>query len=156
MKIALIGKARSGKDTSADYIVSKLLLQRVAFADPLRECVSLVQDTLGLPRSKDRKLMQLLGDWARDINKNIFIELAINGRDDIIVTDVRFKNEAEVLKQNGFMLIRVTGNPTSVNRSDPIYQHASELEQDDIVADYEILNTGTIQELYDKIDEILI
>jgi len=40
--VCMSGKAGSGKDTVADYLVSKHRFQRMAFADPLRDIVQLV------------------------------------------------------------------------------------------------------------------
>jgi hypothetical protein len=70
-----------------------------------------------------------------------------------IITDTRFINEAESIKQHGGILIRVrrdSGNTVGVS-------HPSETALDDYVRfDYEIDNNGTLSDLREKVREILI
>lgn len=65
-------------------------------------------------------------------------------------TDVRFPNEAALIKRYGGALIRVTrpGLPT-----DDL--HPSETALDAYPVDYELVNDGTIADLHAKVDELL-
>ena len=60
----------------------------------------------------------------------------------VVLTDVRFPNEAEAIQAAGGRLVRVVrpGQDTSD-------QHISETALDDLVADVEIQNDGTLDEL---------
>lgn len=75
-----------------------------------------------------------------------------------IITDVRFPNEAKAIKNRGGILIRIErdyvlrGGP-----EDPKNQHPSETALDDYQDwDYIIQNDGTIEDLIEKVKEILI
>ena len=78
-----------------------------------------------------------------------------------IITDLRFKNEKKRIEELGGMTIRVnriTGNVLIDNDTHTItdWQHPSETELDDEEFDYVITNDGTIEDLIEKVREILI
>ena len=133
-----------------------------------------------------RKLLQLLGtECGRDIiHNNIWVNAlmsryppkevinAINKTTDgsygvkqpnWIITDVRFPNELQAVKDRGGITIRIirpdfienalTGEkfPVKVHRQ----EHESETALDNYKFDYEIQNNGTIAELIDKVEVIL-
>lgn len=71
---------------------------------------------------------------------------------DYIIPDTRFKNEAEFIKSAGgevWKIIRPDYNNFDRNSS-----HKSEVDLDDWVFDVEIVNDGTIEDLYNKVDKI--
>ena len=71
-----------------------------------------------------------------------------------IITDMRFPNELEAVKDRGGITIRVTrDNGTRAIDIDP---HPSETALDNSTFDYEIVNDGTIKELAEKVQIILI
>ena len=65
--------------------------------------------------------------------------------DRVVVTDVRFPNEVELIKNNGGVLLEVTRPGTAASN------HASEKKLSDNLIDYSIANDGTIEELYLKV-----
>ena len=71
-----------------------------------------------------------------------------------IITDVRFPNELEAIKNRGGINIRV--NRDTGTRAININPHSSETALDDARFDYIIDNNGSIEELIEKIKEILI
>ena len=81
-----------------------------------------------------------------------------------IITDTRFPNELEAVKDREGITIRVNRNPGYkwIDKqewdlhSKGIVPHESETALDDSTFDYEIDNNGTIPELIDKIRNILI
>jgi hypothetical protein len=97
-----------------------------------------------------------------------------------IITDMRFENELEAIVKKGGIAIRVVRYPKTVEQSrgpenietvpfDPTNHkhmhlwkgnisrlHASETALDDAEFDYEIINDGTIEDLVEKVREILI
>ncbi len=66
-----------------------------------------------------------------------------------IITDLRFINEFEAIKSKGGYTVRVTRPGTSKGT------HPSEIELDSYSFDYEIENKGSIEELIEKVKEIL-
>ena len=67
-----------------------------------------------------------------------------------IITDMRFLNEMEAVKKRGGITIRVNRNLEESKD-----QHESETELDNAEFDYVITNDGTIEELIEKVREIL-
>lgn len=68
----------------------------------------------------------------------------------IVVTDVRFVNEADRVRLLGGYVVLIHRNKTALHSKN---QHRS--EQFAFAADYEITNDGTLHELYAKIEEII-
>lgn len=65
-----------------------------------------------------------------------------------LITDCRFKNEFESIKQRGGIVVRLTRN------SDVVSTHVSETELDDYNFDYIIDNKNdTLEETYEKVKE---
>jgi hypothetical protein len=69
----------------------------------------------------------------------------------IIVTDVRFPNEAAALRNLGAMLIKITRSGRVIDRP---ATHISETALSDYKFDHVIDNSGTIEEYYGKIDTV--
>ncbi len=77
----------------------------------------------------------------------------IDGLAGMVVTDVRFENEAQWIKDMGGFNIHIIrpGKDGNVGLSN----HASEAGYPDDLKDHIILNDGTLDDLYQKIDEIV-
>lgn len=108
MRIGILGKSGAGKDTFADYLVEEKNFRRLAFADPLYE---IAKKYFGM-REKDRGLLQDIGNAMRCVDENVFVNLLtrkVNSEyeKNIVVTDVRQKNEFEALKKLGFIFIYI-------------------------------------------------
>ena len=146
--IGISGKKRSGKDTLATAIKvhTTLLIHKIAFADALKKEVAAalgitVQE---LERDKDfyRPILQW---WGTDYRRKKFGEdywtiqfakaFLKSEADMVIAPDVRFPNEAGLIRQSGGILIRVEreGLPTDV--------HESETALDRYKFDYTFNNT---------------
>ena len=69
-----------------------------------------------------------------------------------VITDVRFPNEAAAVQANGGTIIKVVRPDLDTGEHNG---HASETEVDNCPFDHEVLNDGTLQDLYAKIDEII-
>lgn len=67
-----------------------------------------------------------------------------------VITDTRFPNEAEAIKEAGGIIIRVTRTKEKSEST-----HSSETALDDWTFDYEINNNGTIEELSSYVYSIL-
>lgn len=77
-------------------------------------------------------------------------DLNLNTLDKWIITDVRFPNEKKAIEEKGGFVIRV-------NRENiPIDNHSSETSLDNATFKHVIDNSGTIDELIEKVKQILI
>jgi hypothetical protein len=118
-----------------------------------------------------RLLLQQLGtDCCRNIiNENIWVNaLMVDyvGEYDLIsdrttypnwiITDMRFPNEMEAVKERKGITIRVHRDLHNGNAHISPIPHESEIALDDAKFDYEIINDGTIEDLIEKVREILI
>lgn len=68
-----------------------------------------------------------------------------------LVTDCRFKNEAEAVKQHKGIVVRIN-NPRLLLPENP---HPSETDLDDYEFDYVIENDGTLEDFYEKVKVML-
>jgi len=183
MKLAFIGKMRSGKDTCAEYLQSKFGGQIVKFADPLYDIQNAVYEIAGLPHNaftKDRLLLQFIGtDWGRKtIDPDIWMKLLKKRLEKMIqkekikqdnylfedyksgsiyVTDARFPNEVEMLKELGFIIIYIERPLESrIAAGAKNLEHASETALDNFNDyDFHIHNYGTLQKLFNDITKLI-
>lgn len=89
--------------------------------------------------------------WIEVVKKQILEKIKLNPNAKIVITDVRFSNEVQMIHELGGIVIKV--NRKSVNNSDDI--HSSELEIDKLNVDVVIDNDATVKDLYSKLDTIL-
>lgn len=155
MKIAFGYKMRSGKDTSVDYLIEKYGGKKITFAKPLYDALYKVQDTFHLQKEKDRPFLQLVGDWAREKDENIFVNLALKSKIDgnNFCNDLRFLNEFQTLKKDGWICVKIlknTGLPPSNHKSENELNSIKDEEWDYIVD-----NNGSFQELYYQLDDLV-
>lgn len=167
MLIGFTGLKGSGKDTAALYFVDKGW-KRLAFADPLKEvCRHLfnfnerqlhgdLKDVIDpiwnisprqvftyigteLVREKLGSFLNV-GDtfWCLNMSQRLSL---IDG--DIVITDVRFENEASLIRSLGGWIIRVVR--PGLEQSD----HIS--EQGNFKVDETVINDSTIESLHKKI-----
>lgn len=159
VKIAFGYKRRVGKDTSCDYLIKKYGGVKLSFAEPLYEILHFAQTICGFERTKDRKFLQFIGtEWARTINDNVWVNLLIekikgNENHNFFISDLRFKNEFKVLKDHGFICVKI--NNTNTNDSDGYSNHSSDKDLDNFNDwDYTIDNFNTIENLYAQLDHL--
>lgn len=168
MIIGLSGYAQSGKDTVANILVEKYGFRRIAFADAIRtllydmdplvphEANSVhyrlqdLVDTYGWDKAKVdypeiRRLLQDLGVGGRNLFGDMFwIHHAlanIEQYEDVVISDVRFTNEAEWVQKFGQIWRIKRLNTEAVN------SHVSESDMDDYPVDQVFINNGTIEDL---------
>lgn len=168
-KIALIGGARTGKDTIAHYLSAVVDFKRLAFGDALKKQLFEVFPDLP-PSPKPRKAMIDFGQFCRTIDPLVWIkqldQTAYNfeqaGYHNLVITDVRQQNEIDYCKANGYTIVKVVANASLCEEraleGGEILEVNNEL---DILAlnfkdyDYLIENNGTVSNLYEQIDHIL-
>lgn len=157
MKIAFGFKQRSGKDTCVDYLISKYGGKKITFAKPLYDALFTVQNIFNLPIGKDRKFLQMVGDWAREKDDNIFVNLALSNlfNGNKFCNDLRFIIEYNALKKDNWLCIKINRN---IDIDLPGSTHKSETELEilkDEEWDYIINNNGSLEELYKELDFII-
>lgn len=176
--IGLIGAAGSGKDAVANFLRVNGYIQ-ITFAKPLKieigvgifgltpdqvfgskEAKETVDDRYG---KTPREILQVAGMAMRDICPNIWVDKALStiesfgGYTDsmsFVVSDVRFLNEVEALKQRGAKIWRIKRAGSGARGG--VAYHPSEMELANYPdVDLEIDNNGTLEQLGETIDSLL-
>ena len=176
MIIGLSGYARSGKDTAADRLVEAHMFTRYSFAAPMKDAMYKLNpivhsdsignfrykdlvDSYGLDEAKDshpeiRRLLQVFGtEVGRDMfGNNFWVDLALNSiiEDNVVISDVRFKNEADAIKSAGGKVWRINRHGVG-----PVTNHSSEIDLDSYNFDYIIDNDYSVSDLHNVVDMLL-
>ena len=164
--IGFAGKARSGKDTAGAYLVDQYQFLRYSFAQPLKEATKIMfsltdkqienKEKPAEPWGRSpRELYQKVGtDIARNIDVNVWVKgadifMQKNPGRSIVVTDVRFSNEAYWIRNKGGVVVFLESKTRGIYENS---EHSSEngLSSEDV--DIVIQNDGTINALYEKIE----
>jgi dephospho-CoA kinase len=171
MKIAIVGKMRSGKNTLADYFISKGF-KEFSFRSGIDEVISLFFPA-AFEEGKPRKHYQVIGQafreldpdiWVNRLNTKLWVHEDLFGGGDVVVTDLRQPNEYFYLNRNDFIVIKVEAAEelrlerirAAGDQFDPeALTHETELELDHLPFDYLVTNNGTLQDLYDQAEFIL-
>ena len=178
--IGIHGKIGSGKDTVAREIVKafpEYNFRRVSFGYNVKKIVSILTG-IDMRTILSRKIKTFyLESWnmtvgemfqqvgtnaLRDVlNKDTWIFSLFNSIKDgenIIITDVRFLNEANSIINRGGFLIKITGDPKKVNKNDTRdLEHKSETELDNFKHfDIEYKNNPPIENIQVLIKKIKI
>lgn len=180
--IGLTGRAGCGKDTVARILCETQGFVQIALADPLRDGLKamfgLSDDQISRRDLKEtridwlgkspRELMQTLGtEWGREqVSADIWLRVArrriekikasppclhING---IVISDIRFENEADWLRAQGgcvWHIHRPAGCVLSIHTA----AHSSEQHIPALDSEPHIDNTGDLDDLYTKVADIL-
>lgn len=152
VRLAFGCQARVGKDHAAAYLVKRYGGRILRFSEPLYDIMYYAQDKAGFPRSKDVRFLQMVGtDWARTIKPDVWAECLVASLKDIpadenvFVVDVRFENEAELLRKNGFHIVRIVRPNAVIDRdithisetSGLSYKYDAVIDNDSDVATFE-------------------
>lgn len=175
--IALVGRARSGKDTVGARLVERYGYTRLAFADPLKEMAleinpwiptgygvvvrlhRLIAD-VGWEYAKEnypevRRVLQHTGQTIRDRDPEYWVrhlvDRAYNTDGPIVVTDVRYENEAYALSTMNFRLVRIIR--PSLGDPDP-NAHESERALEAYPIGVTIVNHSTLEDLQAHADTL--
>jgi len=164
MKIAFGYKMSSGKDASVSYLINKYGGEKISFSKYLYNILYYVQDLCGLKKEKDRHFLQLIGtEWGRKKDPELWINLILNDikekNTNLYCSDLRFLNEFLALKNDGWFCVKINRYNVDKNRiGTGDANHISENELDcleDSEWNYIIDNDGDIENLYEKLDEIV-
>lgn len=175
--IGIHGKARAGKDTLADYLVRQHGFIKQAFATPLKqagkamfglsdeqvfgdELKEVIDPYWGMtPRTMLQKLgteggRQVFGEdmWLKRWQK---FYLDYSNKSHIVVPDVRFDNEAQLVRSLGGVVIHLH-NPNLVSKLDATERaHPSEAGIKFKVGDVNVTNDGNFAQLYAKMSQLM-
>jgi len=170
MIIGIVGYKGSGKDAMADYLVENFQFEKMAFAGPLKDVCGLLFDLedeyfnkrelkekkLDFWALSPREILQKVGTdlfrkhfdeefWVKLMENKIQNKLVDNPNTNIVCSDVRFQNEADLVKKLG-------GKIVYIDRFKYINDE-HEAEQCKINnIDLIIENKGTLQDYYTKIN----
>jgi dephospho-CoA kinase len=162
LNIAFCGWAGSGKSEAAQYLQREYDFNVVSFADGIKH---IDRYLFGFGK-KDRKRLQLIGEFFRSIDPDIWVKRLIEtvGDDDkFVCDDLRRLNEYEALKNKNFHIVRIVANEdVRVERlmkrdghcDVSLMYNESENGCADLVLP-EIENNGTLEEFYAKLDEMM-
>jgi len=175
--LGLAGKAGSGKSTVAEFLVSQYGFQRLSFAEPLKEMLLKAgicsRDELYVKKSAfSRWIMQKVGTdifrnqidpdfWVKKMAEKLNCYFATsncyfatsnsldNSSSKVVIDDVRFLNEASLVKQYGGVIVKIERDLYNCLQSDIVgnNQHVSETEMELIQPDFVIHNTGSLDDL---------
>lgn len=171
MIIGLHGDAGAGKDTVGGMLVGRGF-EAVSFADPIYRAASVITG-MTMQEMKDREkkeapipwlgksprqILQTLGtEWGRQmIHEDIWIMLCMNrcfGVANVVITDVRFDNEAEAIRQNGGVLVKIVRSAAGLGGDTG--RHASESGVSEHLIHERLRNDGTIDDLAAEVNALL-
>ncbi len=160
--IGITGRMGSGKDSIGGYLCSRYGYKRYAFADQLKALAR----AIGWSGEKDeqgRALLQNLGHGAREILgaqvwvRALHLKIMDDGIDPsrarVVVTDVRYPNEAAWVRHNGGKVWRV--DRPELERVGDTHSHPTETWADLLPVDLTIVNDGDLPALFRKVDEAM-
>lgn len=153
--IGLVGPKHSGKSTAAQHLVRQYGFQRIALADPLKNLAVDMINTFhreeGMPEidrayldaHKDEvfvPFLQWLGsEYGRQFHHtptrwiDKFLAQSYSSPVPVVCDDVRFPNEADTLRDNGFLIVKIVRNPyarasslRNAGVSNDVHSHQSE------------------------------
>ena len=179
--VGLIGKLRAGKDVVAAYLADKYGYTRFAFGDELKRYA---HEIFGepAPGTKPRELYQWFGQTMRERDPDVWVrkcleavECAQTEYDSVlhyvydtprlaVIPDCRQPNEYAALKSAGYVLIRVEcPDAIRIARAQAAgdtfthadLAHPTETALDGYAADFTVMNSAGLAELYAQIDAIM-
>ncbi|MEU5160451.1 hypothetical protein AB0G74_12680 [Streptomyces sp. NPDC020875] len=115
-------------------------------------------------RREVRRTLQRVGQSLRDRDSEVWVRPALDKiatadrwNLPIVVTDVRYRNEADALRARGALLVRIERPGDHDHQADPEARaHRSETELADYPTDATLTNSGSLAELYAAADRLAV
>lgn len=177
-KIAITGKARSGKSELSHYAWMLYGFKEFDFSAVLKDEFHRLFPHI--PRDpKPRAYYQKFGQWLREIDPDIWVKMTmakvheycfedalnkVNHKSKVLVNGVRQPNEYQRLRDEGFIIIRVNASDDlrigrARNAGDVFTKadlgHETESHIDTFEVDYEVNNDWNLIQMYDQFDVIM-
>ena len=169
MIIGLTGKAGSGKDTVGNLLMVDGFA-KYSFAMPIKNAINAIfgwemdwwedrefkETHIPNINASPRKLAQTMGtEWGRNIiHPDLWLmigEIAVCNclRDDmnLVITDVRFDNEAEMIRLHGGVIVHIERPDV-----EPVEDHSSEAGIKYCEGDFTLINDGTMDDLVEDVE----
>lgn len=172
--VGLIGRAGAGKSTVASMLCDSYAFTELALADPIVNMIGSLLANAGIDGAwmteralkelptplgvSYREMAQSLGtEWGRNLRPGFWLRvlaqrlagLELQG-ENIVVSDVRFPDEADFITARGGVLVRVLREQTG-----PVRDHVSESHVGSLPAAYELLNYGSLATLGDQVEKLI-
>lgn len=178
--IGFCGKAESGKNTAADVVVDMVSgeykVGDLAFGDNVKKAAAELFD-IDIKKFYFNKhdmstfwgmthramLQQIATDVARQFNKDFWVKrlakdyakvIKIRNPDVVLITDVRFINEAEWIRKKGGIIIEITRQVDSA-LSYCEQEHVSEAGIPQELINKTVTNNGSRKELRNRLEVCL-
>ena len=157
--VGISGFAGSGKDSLGAFLVARGF-KKIAFADKVKQLAVALCPSLGeriaagetlddLKRSDPsvRRWLQDVGLTARDVmGDDVWIRSALEGLspdEQYVITDVRFSNEVEAIREKGGILVRMERPGVGPANNHPSETELADYQEWDIVVN----NDGALDDL---------
>ena len=177
--IGFTGQPGSGKNAAADHLTARHDFRQVAFADAIRQAVLTIDpwvdtfyrlrevvrawgwETAKRNSPEVRRLLQVFGtEVGRDMfGTESWVDQVFKKLDSfpqgqrVVITDVRFANEADALWARGGFLVRLRRD---ASHHGGVLDHRSETESAALVPDYYLSNQTSLEELHRRLDRLVI
>lgn len=177
MLVGITGVKRAGKDTAA-LPLKQIGFQQLSFATLLKKWSSEVLSGIGYSDDEvyefvhgsrkeeiiphfgktTRELMQTLGtEWGRTFYDNLWVDLTLlptlQGVQDYVISDVRFHNECDRIRELGGIVIRITRPGLETNE---FSLHESEVHIPKLRVTHDVVNDGDEKDLRGKVLQIVL
>jgi hypothetical protein len=180
--IGLTGRAGAGKSTVAAMLADQYACHQLALADPILEMVHVLFALTGVDGAwaieralteqptmlgySYRHLAQTLGtEWGRGLHPDFWVRvldlrLAMPElqQENVVISDVRFPNEADYIRRCGGVLVRVLRDATAApgaGMAPATAAHASEQHSATLPVTHELINNGSLATLEDQVDRLV-
>lgn len=176
MLIGITGKAGVGKDVVAEYLWRKHSFVRIAFADPMKRAA---QEIFGLTDEQTwsrelkevvipywglspRRMFQMVGTDAMQacFGRDIWIKRwrlsydIVRFSDSVVVPDIRFNPEAQMVRDLGGVVICVERDTDNGLEGDA-KAHVSEAGINDGLITLRLSNNGSFEDIYEAVESFL-
>ena len=162
--VGITGKAGAGKDTLAAYFVAQGYVQ-YSLASPIKAALNTMfgfspeqwedrewkETRIPAFDKSPRQMAQSLGtEWGRQkVHSDVWLTLAAHfikhSPSPVVISDVRFDNEAAFVQSLGGEVIRVVRHIAC-----PVNDHPSESGVSPVYVDWTLLNNSTVEALHTK------
>lgn len=171
IKLAFVGKMRSGKDTAATRLATQHGFTMLAFGTALKASAhDIFPDVLRTPKPRALyQFMNVMRDfqpdvWIRHVERSVEYALDRKSTTGIVITDARQANEIAWCRANGFTIVRVTApDDVRIARAQSVgdvfdvgsLEHPTETGTDGFEAEYTISNDGSYADLVERVDALM-